>query len=94
MGSGSGGGGGGGRFDSLIQGMQKADDPSTQLQSLIELCNILVMSNEETLGPNFPVKDTIRSLIKLLQSEQSYDIVSLCLFLCSCKCNDNFYNFR
>lgn len=79
--SSGGSGGGGGRFDSLIQGMQKADDPSAQLQSLIELCNILVMSNEETLGPNFPVKDTIRSLIKLLQSEQSYDIVSIFLMI-------------
>lgn len=55
--------------------MQKHDDLSAQLQGLIELCNLLVMSNEETLGPGFPVKDMVRCLIRLLQTEHNFDIV-------------------
>ncbi|OUC44812.1 HECT-domain protein [Trichinella nativa] len=64
------------RIESLLSSMQKHEDSSTQLQALIELCNILVMSNEETLGSNFPFKELIRVLTRLLQTEHNFDIMT------------------
>uniref|UniRef100_A0A915K565 E3 ubiquitin-protein ligase n=1 Tax=Romanomermis culicivorax TaxID=13658 RepID=A0A915K565_ROMCU len=66
----------GSRWDSLLVALQKYEDTSAQLQGLIELCNQLVMSNEESVGSNFPVKDMIRCLIKLLQVEHNFDIMT------------------
>lgn len=63
------------RWDSLLIALKKHEDLSAQLQGLIELCNLLLMSNEETLGTSFPVKDIVRCLIKLLQIEHNFDIV-------------------
>uniref|UniRef100_A0A670JWE2 E3 ubiquitin-protein ligase n=1 Tax=Podarcis muralis TaxID=64176 RepID=A0A670JWE2_PODMU len=45
----------------LLQGLQ-ATDESQQLQSVIEMCQLLVMGNEETLG-GFPVKSVVPALM-------------------------------
>uniref|UniRef100_A0A2I3H751 E3 ubiquitin-protein ligase n=1 Tax=Nomascus leucogenys TaxID=61853 RepID=A0A2I3H751_NOMLE len=64
----------------LLQGLQ-ASDESQQLQAVIEMCQLLVMGNEETLG-GFPVKSVVPALITLLQMEHNFDIVSIyCIFL-------------
>ncbi|XP_050758680.1 E3 ubiquitin-protein ligase TRIP12 isoform X5 [Gymnogyps californianus] len=45
----------------LLQGLQ-ATDESQQLQAVIEMCQLLVMGNEETLG-GFPVKSVVPALM-------------------------------
>ncbi|XP_041270356.1 E3 ubiquitin-protein ligase TRIP12 isoform X8 [Onychostruthus taczanowskii] len=58
----------------LLQGLQ-ATDESQQLQAVIEMCQLLVMGNEETLG-GFPVKSVVPALITLLQMEHNFDIMN------------------
>ncbi|XP_059420666.1 E3 ubiquitin-protein ligase TRIP12-like isoform X3 [Carassius carassius] len=59
----------------LLQGLQAAGDESQQLQAAIEMCQLLVMGNEETLG-GFPVKSVVPALITLLQMEHNFDIMN------------------
>ena len=58
-----------------MQALQAVGDESAQLQALIELCQLLVMGNEETLV-GFPVKQAVPALIQLLAMEHNFDIVS------------------
>uniref|UniRef100_A0A667Y6I3 E3 ubiquitin-protein ligase n=1 Tax=Myripristis murdjan TaxID=586833 RepID=A0A667Y6I3_9TELE len=60
----------------LLQGLQATGDESQQLQAAIEMCQLLVMGNEETLG-GFPVKSVVPALITLLQMEHNFDIMRL-----------------
>lgn len=46
----------------LLQGLQATGDESQQLQAAIEMCQLLVMGNEETLG-GFPVKTVVPALV-------------------------------
>uniref|UniRef100_A0A803SXD1 E3 ubiquitin-protein ligase n=1 Tax=Anolis carolinensis TaxID=28377 RepID=A0A803SXD1_ANOCA len=64
----------GSKAQQLLQGLQ-ATDESQQLQSVIEMCQLLVMGNEETLG-GFPVKSVVPALITLLQMEHNFDIMN------------------
>ena len=50
----------GSKAQQLLQGLQ-ASDESQQLQAVIEMCQLLVMGNEETLG-GFPVKSVVPAL--------------------------------
>ncbi|XP_033894832.2 E3 ubiquitin-protein ligase TRIP12 isoform X4 [Acipenser ruthenus] len=59
----------------LLQGLQATGDESQQLQAVIEMCQLLVMGNEETLG-GFPVKSVVPALISLLQMEHNFDIMN------------------
>ncbi|XP_052008974.1 LOW QUALITY PROTEIN: E3 ubiquitin-protein ligase TRIP12-like [Xyrauchen texanus] len=59
----------------LLQGLQATGDESQQLQAAIEMCQLLVMGNEETLG-GFPVKTVVPALITLLQMEHNFDIMN------------------
>ncbi|XP_059362108.1 E3 ubiquitin-protein ligase TRIP12 isoform X4 [Carassius carassius] len=59
----------------LLQGLQATGDESQQLQAAIEMCQLLVMGNEETLG-GFPVKSVVPALIALLQMEHNFDIMN------------------
>jgi E3 ubiquitin-protein ligase TRIP12 len=65
-----------GRIHSLIQGMLMASDESHQLQSLMEVCQLLLMGNEETLGSGFPIKACVQSLIPLLGMEHNFDMMT------------------
>ena len=71
-----GGGGGGGRqltfsflLDSraqqLLTGLESADNEDLQLQSCIEIGQLLVMGNEDTLS-GFPVKQAVPALVSRL----------------------------
>ncbi|KQK81209.1 thyroid hormone receptor interactor 12 [Amazona aestiva] len=51
----------GSKAQQLLQGLQ-ATDESQQLQAVIEMCQLLVMGNEETLG-GFPVKSVVPALM-------------------------------
>lgn len=53
----------GSKAQQLLQGLQ-ATDESQQLQAVIEMCQLLVMGNEETLG-GFPVKSVVPALVKI-----------------------------
>ncbi|XP_078184906.1 E3 ubiquitin-protein ligase TRIP12 isoform X32 [Callithrix jacchus] len=64
----------GSKAQQLLQGLQ-ASDESQQLQAVIEMCQLLVMGNEETLG-GFPVKSVVPALITLLQMEHNFDIMN------------------
>ncbi len=55
----------GSKAQQLLQGLQATGDESQQLQAAIEMCQLLVMGNEETLG-GFPVKSVVPALVSLL----------------------------
>lgn len=59
----------------LLQGMQATGDEGQQLQAVIEMCQMLVMGNEDTLT-GFPVKPVVTALIVLLSMEHNFDMVS------------------
>lgn len=59
----------------LIQGIQSQGDEGQQLQSVMEMCQLLVMGNEDTLA-GFPVKQAVPALITLLQMEHNFDIMN------------------
>lgn len=58
----------------LLQGLQSSDE-SQQLQAAIEMCQMLVMGNEDTLA-GFPVKLVVPALINLLRMEHNFDIMN------------------
>lgn len=64
------------RAQTLLNGLQATGDEGQQLQALIEMCQLLVMGNEEVLT-GFPVKQVVPVLINLLGMEHNFDIVSI-----------------
>ncbi|XP_055698970.1 E3 ubiquitin-protein ligase TRIP12 isoform X2 [Phlebotomus papatasi] len=58
----------------LLQGLQSQDE-SQQLQAAIEMCQMLVMGNEDTLA-GFPIKQVVPALITLLRMEHNFDIMN------------------
>ena len=64
----------GSKAQQLLQGLQATGDESQQLQAAIEMCQLLVMGNEETLG-GFPVKTVVPALVSALLS------ASVCVFV-------------
>lgn len=60
----------------LLQGLQATGDEGQQLQAVIEMCQMLVMGNEDTLT-GFPVKQVVPALITLLRMEHNFDIVCI-----------------
>lgn len=58
----------------LLQGLQASGDEGQQLQAVIEMCQMLVMGNEDTLS-GFPVKQVVPALILLLSMEHNFDMV-------------------
>lgn len=58
----------------LLQGLQ-SNDESQQLQAAIEMCQMLVMGNEDTLA-GFPIKLVVPALINLLRMEHNFDIMN------------------
>ncbi|RWS04789.1 putative E3 ubiquitin-protein ligase TRIP12-like protein [Dinothrombium tinctorium] len=59
----------------LIQGIQAQGDEGQQLQAVMEMCQLLVMGNEDTLA-GFPVKQAVPALIVLLQMDHNFDIMN------------------
>lgn len=55
----------GSKAQQLLQGLQATGDESQQLQAAIEMCQLLVMGNEETLG-GFPVKSVVPALVSVI----------------------------
>lgn len=61
------------KAQTLLQGLQ-SNDESQQLQAAIEMCQMLVMGNEDTLA-GFPIKQVVPALITLLRMEHNFDIM-------------------
>lgn len=59
----------------LLQGLQATGDEGQQLQAVIEMCQMLVMGNEDTLA-GFPVKQVVPALITLLGMEHNFDMMN------------------
>lgn len=58
----------------LLQGLQ-CQDESQQLQAAIEMCEMLVMGNEDTLA-GFPTKQAVPALISLVRMEHNFDMMN------------------
>lgn len=59
----------------LLLGLQANGDEGQQLQAVIEMCQMLVMGNEDTLS-GFPVKQVVPALIVLLSMEHNFDMMN------------------
>ena len=59
----------------LLQGIQASDDEALQLQATVELGQLLVMGNEDTLG-SFPVSKFVPPLTRLIQTNHNIELVS------------------
>ncbi|KAK7067184.1 hypothetical protein SK128_012433 [Halocaridina rubra] len=59
----------------LLIGLQATGDESEQLQAVIEMCQLLVMGNEDTLA-GFPIKQVTPALINLLNMEHNFDMMN------------------
>lgn len=66
--------GSGGKVQQMLTGIQSSDE-GQQLQSVIEMCQFLVMGNEESLV-GFPVKQVVPALVNLLSMEHNFDIMN------------------
>lgn len=53
------------RAQQLLAGIESMDDESLQLQSCIEMGQLLVMGNEDTLS-GFPVKQAVPALVSFV----------------------------
>ena len=58
-----------------VQGLQASGDESRQLQAVIEMCQLLVMGNEDTLT-GFPIRQVVPALIVLLKMEHNFDLMN------------------
>ncbi|KAK6633232.1 hypothetical protein RUM44_003833 [Polyplax serrata] len=59
----------------LLQGLQATGDENQQLQAVIEMCQMLIMGNEDTLT-GFPVKEVVPALISLMTIDENYVIMN------------------
>ena len=59
----------------FLQGLQATGDESRQLQAVIEMCQLLVMGNEDTLT-GFPIRQVVPALIVLLKMEHNFDLMN------------------
>jgi E3 ubiquitin-protein ligase TRIP12 len=59
----------------LLTGLQATGDESRQLQAVIEISQLLVMGNEDTLA-GFPIRQVVPALIVLLKMEHNFDLMN------------------
>nr|XP_018917455.1 PREDICTED: E3 ubiquitin-protein ligase TRIP12 isoform X1 [Bemisia tabaci]XP_018917456.1 PREDICTED: E3 ubiquitin-protein ligase TRIP12 isoform X1 [Bemisia tabaci] len=63
------------RAQQLLNSLQAIGDEGQQLQAVIEMCQMLVMGNEDTLN-GFPVKQVVPALVTLLSMEHNFDMMN------------------
>ena len=63
------------RAQQLLAGLQATGDESRQLQAVIEMCQMLVMGNEDTLA-GFPVRQVVPALNVLLKMEHNLELMN------------------
>ncbi|CAH0406076.1 unnamed protein product [Chilo suppressalis] len=59
----------------LLAGLQATGDEGQQLQAVIEMCQLLVMGNEDTLA-GFPVRQVVPALVNLLAAEHNFELMN------------------
>lgn len=59
----------------LLVSLQATGDEDQQLQAVVEMCQMLVMGNEDTLT-GFPVKQVVPALITLLSMDHNFDMMN------------------
>ncbi|XP_065334610.1 E3 ubiquitin-protein ligase TRIP12-like [Cloeon dipterum] len=62
------------KVQQLLTGLQSTDE-TVQLSAVIEMCQTLVMGNEDTLA-GFPIKQVVPALINLLSMEHNFDMMN------------------
>ncbi|RUS90169.1 hypothetical protein EGW08_002048, partial [Elysia chlorotica] len=62
------------RVQHLLQGLQATGDEAQQLSAVMEMCQILVMGNEDSLA-GFPIKQVVPALIQLLQMDHNFEMM-------------------
>lgn len=77
----------------LLAGLQATGDEGQQLQAVIEMCQLLVMGNEDTLA-GFPVRQVVPALITLLGMEHNFDMVKYCLRFLSISMRKQIFDFN
>jgi E3 ubiquitin-protein ligase TRIP12 len=63
------------RAAQLLPALQLVGDEGQQLQAVMEMCQLLVMGNEDTLA-GFPIKQTVPALVQLMGMEHNFDIMN------------------
>ncbi|CAN7997409.1 unnamed protein product [Ixodes pacificus] len=64
----------GSRAQQLLSGLQCGEE-GQQLQATMEMCQLLVMGNEDTLA-GFPVKQVVPALVALLALDHNFDLMN------------------
>lgn len=67
-------GGSSSKAHQLLKGLQSQDEIK-QLDASTEMCQMLVMGNEDTLA-GFPIKEVVPTLIRLLRMEHNFNIMN------------------
>ncbi|XP_059479777.1 E3 ubiquitin-protein ligase TRIP12 isoform X2 [Neocloeon triangulifer] len=62
------------KVQQLLTGLASLDE-TVQLSAVIEMCQMLVMGNEDTLA-GFPIKQVVPALINLLSMEHNFDMMN------------------
>jgi E3 ubiquitin-protein ligase TRIP12 len=65
------------QFATLLSNLSSKDD-GLELQSLIELCEILAVSTEDTLQSTFQTEPFVTALVEVLHNSMSPDAMLLC----------------
>ncbi|CAG0903219.1 unnamed protein product, partial [Cyprideis torosa] len=63
------------KTQNLLCGLQAVGDEGQQLQAASEMCQLLVMGNEDTLA-GFPIKPTVTALVNLLKMEHNFHLMN------------------
>ncbi|KAG2392647.1 hypothetical protein C9374_011372 [Naegleria lovaniensis] len=64
------------QLEEIIQGLKDYSDPTRQFDSVSELCNIIAISNEQTLS-RMGIDRFIPELLNILSNNESYDLMVL-----------------
>lgn len=82
-------GGGSGRLRSILENLQKQEDPSMQLIALQELSELLLVSNEENLSGHFQPDLFVKELVVLMRPHPITMEENPEIMLLACRCLAN-----
>lgn len=77
------------RLRDLLTGLRKKEDPSSQLISLQELSEILLVSNEDNLSGHFQPDQFVKELVTLMQPHEITGEENPEIMLLACRCLAN-----
>jgi E3 ubiquitin-protein ligase TRIP12 len=62
-------------MNSLLEGLKGVGNELIQLESLIEVCDLLSISTEETLSSNFPLDSFVPAMVDLLKMDHNAEMM-------------------